>query len=251
MSLDYHHRLTIQGSGEPLILVPGMDGTGNLFYQQIPSLAQHYRVITYALRGSAIRLETLGDDLEYVARSTSDKGKPIILGESFGGAVALSLALRHPEMVKGLVMVNSFAYAPSRKSLRLALLGLHAIPQRAMSLVRHMTASRLHSPNRNRETLRMFLAHTADVSKDVYRKRLRMLREYDVRNRINEISIPTLFLAADSDRVVRSLEQARWMASRMPNATVKVLEGHGHVCLTNSEVKLAELLQQWEGVSLR
>src|SRR5438105_3401036 len=42
-------------------------------------------------------------------------GRPAtVVAESFGGAVALTLALRHPELLERLVLVNTFAYFPSR-----------------------------------------------------------------------------------------------------------------------------------------
>jgi len=54
-----------------------------------------------------------------------------------------------------------------------------------------------------------------------------------------------LFLAADQDHLVPSVTQARLMAARVPNATVRVLEGHGHICLIAPDVDLAEILSSW------
>jgi pimeloyl-ACP methyl ester carboxylesterase len=41
--------------------------------------------------------------------------------------------------------------------------------------------------------------------------------------------------------------QARYMAARIPDATVRVLEGHGHICLIAPGVELADLLREWRG----
>ena len=49
----------IEGHGPPLVLVPGMDGTGRLFYAQIPRLAPHYTVATLQLDYSTDRMEVL------------------------------------------------------------------------------------------------------------------------------------------------------------------------------------------------
>jgi len=51
VSDEYDSRLSIQGTGDAVVLVPGMDGTGQLFYRQAPRLARSSRVGTYALRG--------------------------------------------------------------------------------------------------------------------------------------------------------------------------------------------------------
>jgi hypothetical protein len=53
------------------------------------------------------------------------------------------------------------------------------------------------------------------------------------------------FLASERDHLVPSVEQARYVAQRMPRATLRVLEGHGYTCLIAPNVELAQLLQDW------
>ena len=66
-AMDYDARLRVTGTGPPLIYVPGMDGTGELFYRQVPALARRYRVATYRLRDDATAMDTLAADLETLA----------------------------------------------------------------------------------------------------------------------------------------------------------------------------------------
>ncbi len=54
-----------------------------------------------------------------------------------------------------------------------------------------------------------------------------------------------LILAADEDRLVPSVEQGRYMAVRVPDATFRVLHGHGHICLIAPGVNLAAILSEW------
>jgi pimeloyl-ACP methyl ester carboxylesterase len=112
MSSDaYDPRITVHGNGPAVVLVPGMDGTGALFYRQTPALARSYRVATYALRDSAATYEELHDDLARVIDRVSPDGSPaILIGESFGGTLALSFTLARAERVSSLVVLNSFAH---------------------------------------------------------------------------------------------------------------------------------------------
>ena len=48
------------------------------------------------------------------SRSRRDGQRTVILAESFGGAVALTLALARPDLVGRLVLVNTFAHFPAR-----------------------------------------------------------------------------------------------------------------------------------------
>jgi len=78
--------------------VPGLNGTGELFYRQMPSLQQTYRVATYRLRDDAPTLGVLADDLASVIEHVAPaERRAIVVGESFGGAVALTLALTYPD----------------------------------------------------------------------------------------------------------------------------------------------------------
>jgi pimeloyl-ACP methyl ester carboxylesterase len=86
---------------------------------------------------------------------------------------------------------------------------------------------------------------TARASRAGYMNRLKLLRDYDVRHRLHELHRPTLFLAADRDHLVPSVEQARYMADRVPGSLLRVLEGHGHICLIAPDIDLEALLNEW------
>jgi pimeloyl-ACP methyl ester carboxylesterase len=248
MDSSYDPGINLSGDGPPLVLVPGMDGTGRLFYRQVPLLARRYRVATYRLREDAPSMEVLVDDLAAVIRAVSPSGAPaVVVGESFGGTVALSAALSRPDLVAALVVLNSFPYFVPRRRLRLAIFALQAFPfpWQVMGLVRRLTAFRLHSRHTHRSEIRRFLELTAGTTRPGYLARLRVLLDYDVRDRLPEIQASTLFLASERDHLVPAVEQGRAMAALVPNATFRVLPGHGHICLIAPDIDLEDLLVQW------
>jgi pimeloyl-ACP methyl ester carboxylesterase len=195
-------------------------------------------------------MATLVDDLERVIVAVApETGRATVVGESFGGALAMSFALARPGQVDRLVVLNSFPYFAPQFRLRLARYGLGLIPWGALSLIRRATAFRLHSAHTHRDEIRRFMQMTAAASRAGYLNRLQLLMSYDLRGRLHELRPPTLFLAADQDHLVPSVTQARLMAARVPNATVRVLEGHGHICLIAPDVDLAEILSSWRTTS--
>jgi pimeloyl-ACP methyl ester carboxylesterase len=247
---QYDPSLSIVGTGQPVILVPGMDGTGLLFYRQVPLLARSYRVITYALRDTAATMDVLVSDLARIIDTVAPiERRAIIVGESFGGALALSFALARPEQVSRLVILNSFPYFAPQRRLRLAAVGLGALPWGAMGLVRRLTAFRLHSPHTHRQEIDRFMELTARASRGGYINRLKLLMQYDVRHRLHELRAPTLFLAADRDHLVPSVAQARYMAARVPGSILRVLQGHGHICLIAPDIDLEALLNESRGAA--
>jgi pimeloyl-ACP methyl ester carboxylesterase len=245
--MAYDNRVSIHGHGEPVILVSGMDGTGNLFYRQLPLLARSYRVATYALRDTSTTMEQLVADLAGVVDAVApETGRATIIGESFGGALALSFALARPAQVSRLVIINSFPHFTPQVRLHLARIGLRALPWGAMKLIRRLTASRLHSRHTHRAEIRRFMELTAAASRDGYCNRLQVLTGYDVRHRLQDIRVPTLFLASDRDHLVPSVAQAHYMAARVPGSTVRILDGHGHICLIAPDIDLASILEDWQ-----
>lgn len=248
MTDTYDPRLAIEGGGEPVVLVPGMDGTGLLFYRQIPSIARAYRVTSYELRDAATTMDELVADLEQIVDAVAGPDRrAIVIGESFGGALAMSFALAKPDRVHRLIVLNSFPHFGPRIRLHAAIAGLHAIPWGAMTLVRRLTAFRLHSRHTHRSEIDRFMQLTARASRRGYVNRLRILTRYDIRDRLSELQSPTLFLAAELDHLVPAVAQARFMAERVPGSVVRILAGHGHICLIAPDLDLADILREWRG----
>ena len=247
MRSGYDPRVSIQGEGRAVIFVPGMNGTGELFYRQVPLLQRFYRVATYSLRDDAENLDELAADLAHTVEIVAPvEGRAIIVGESFGGAVALTFALRYPDHVAALVILNSFPYFAPQARLQLAIAGLTVLPWGAMPLVRRLTAFRLHSPHTHRTEVKQFIELTAHATRDGYLNRLKLLRCFDVRDRLHDIRSPALFLAAEHDHLVPAVAQARYMADRVPSSVMRILKGHGHICLIAPDLDLAEILREWK-----
>lgn len=244
----YDPRLSIEGAGDPVVLVPGLDGTGLLFYRQIPLIARSYRVASYALRDTATTMEALiGDLREIVEAVASEDGRAIVIGESFGGALAMSFALAEPDRVSGLIVLNSFPHFAPQIRLRAGIYGLHAMPWGAMGLIRRLTASRLHSRHTHQREIERFMQLTACANRNGYINRLEILTRYDIRHRLHELRASTLFLAAELDHLVPAVAQARFMADRVPGSVVRVLAGHGHSCLISPDIDLGQILTEWRG----
>jgi 3-oxoadipate enol-lactonase len=225
--------------------VPGIDGTGQLFYRQVPLLARHFTVITYALRHAAIDMGMLIADLDAIVETVLAGRSAILVGESFGGALAMSYAIAHPAKVRALVVLNSFPFFAPQRRLWLASTLLRVLPVGMTAFVRRLTAFRLYSAHTHRHDVARFLELTRTMNREGYLNRLRILRTYDVRDALPRISAPTLFLAADRDHLVPSVAQAKLMARLLPGAAIRILAGHGHICLIAPDLDLSEILLEW------
>jgi pimeloyl-ACP methyl ester carboxylesterase len=122
---------------------------------------------------------------------------------------------------------------------------LRATPWGMMGLVRQINAGRMHSPQTERGEIARFHELMRSATRQGYLSRLRILRDYDVRPQLRSLAAPVLYLAADRDTLVPSVEQARLMSALTPSATMRVLEGHGHSCLIAPDLDLAAIVDEW------
>ena len=217
-----------------------------MYHRQVPRLERRFAVTTVRLSDEAARMGELVDDLHgAVTAAAPDEGPVTLVGESFGGALAMTYALAHPGRVGRLVILNSFARIESRAGLWLAHQLLRATPWSVMPLVRALNARRMYSPQTARDEIRIANELLRASTRRGYRSRLGMLRDYDLRPRLGELEAPVLFLAADRDTLVPSVAQARLMRSLAPRSTLRILEGHGHSCLVAPDLDLAAILDEW------
>ena len=242
----YDARLTIGGTGAPVVFVPGIHGGPQLFYRQRPLLEPSFTVATYGYRNDAASHDVLADDLAAIIDAVAPLERcAIVVAESFGGAVALTCALRQPGKVRALVTINSFPFFRSRVRLGLAVAGTTIVPWKAMPLLRRITDSRLHSPSTLREDRRRHDEAASRITRDAYLNRLRLVQKLDLRKRLGEIRQPALFLASEHDHVLPSVDWARYMSARVPASGMRILKGHGHACLLAPDFDLAAILHDW------
>lgn len=238
-------RYRVEGAGPLLIYIAGLDGTGELFFKQAPLLARRHRVVTFRSRDdAAFSYEDLTNDIALIIQ---DLGAPqaTILGESFGGTVALSFALRYPRMVERLVVINSFPRFRGRFRIKLGAWLARSLPFRLLWPVRRgASILGLLVDRVSREDRCRFWNAVRTVSAEAYARRLQLIAGFDVEDRLPEIQAPALFIAGERDLLIPSVKEAHAMAARMPNATVKVIKGAGHACLLGNRVRLAELLAE-------
>lgn len=102
------------GSGPVLLLIHGIAGSSAAWKEVMPRLAKEYTVIAPDLLGHGESAKPMGDySLGAVASGLRDLlgvlgvTRATVVGQSFGGGVAMQLAYQHPELCERLVLVNS------------------------------------------------------------------------------------------------------------------------------------------------
>jgi len=180
----------IHGVGEPLILLHGGVGGLDMFGPTLPALAKSRKVIAVELQGHGrtadidrpLSFETMADDIAGLIKRL-ELGKADVMGYSLGGGVALQTAIRHPEVVRKLVVVSA-GYRRDGLFPEVRAVMDHMGPA-AGEQMKHSPLNTMY-PNVNWVNLFTKLG-------DLLRK------DYDWSKEVAAIKLPTMLIYADAD----------------------------------------------------
>ncbi len=222
-----------------LVYLPGIDGTGRLLHRQ-PRLSEEYDVRRVCYPQD--RPNTY-DALAELGEAELPAEGGVVVAESFGGAVALTLALRRPDLVRRLVLVNTFAWYPRQPLIQLLAAGGRYLPRRpGPTWSRNLRGRLFFPPNTPQTEQDAWWRLTADVPLWAYGMRTGLIARLDLRPRLGEIQVPTIVFVSPNDRIVPP-PAGRLLAKRIPNARL-MEKTAGHAALIHPEVDLARMLAE-------
>jgi len=180
-----------------LVLLPGTDGTGELFQDFINALdkTQKTIVLNYPVE-NAFSYELLED---FVKQSIPTTEPYVILGESFSGPIATALASKKDENLKGLILCCSFTQNPRPECSKLsALVRILPVQRAPTCILRYISFGRFSTP----KLISALTEAIAKVSPSTIRNRLISVLKVNYSGKLLHIEVPILYLRATEDRIV-------------------------------------------------
>ena len=225
------------------LLIPGLDGTGRLYYRQIGALSTRYRVRACEFRPRDSF--DLPDLVEEIAQGTENEapGSILVVGESFGGLIALQFILDCPQRIQRLVLVNTFPWYRRKARIRIACRLAGVLQRSPARNLKDFIVDRILAaegiPGEDRLSYREAIKK---IYHPAYCRRLQLVRDVDLRSRLREIRVPTDIFASGRDKLVPSIAEGRFMHSAIPGSRIHEFPQAGHSLLLTPGFNLADYL---------
>lgn len=242
-------------TGAPTVLLSsGLGGTAGYWAPQLAALTLRYRVITYDQAGTGRNkrdlpadhsIAAMGDEILAVLDATKTD-KAHVVGHALGGLAALDLAIRHPDRLRSLTVVNGWAaaHAHTRRCFELRLMLLKHEGPAAYVKAQPVFLYPADWLAKNAERAAKEEAHglAGFQGADILRRRIAALLAFDATPHLAGIRVPTLISAARDDVLV-PCSMSEQLASAIPGATLHVAPWGAHaINVTEADAFNAMLL---------
>jgi 3-oxoadipate enol-lactonase len=224
------------GDGPPLFLFHSLLSDRASFDAIVPELSRSFRLIVPELpgfgRSQAVSggLAAVADRMAEAARDAARGDDAIVLGNGYGGFVALQMAVRHPEIATKLILADCGAAfsEPGREAFRNM---AAASRTKGLAAITDVAMRRLFAPE--------FQASHPDLMADrreaflrtdpeVFRAACDTLAGLDLRPELGKVKVPVLVLVGEHDEATPP-PMSHELAAGLPQAYLEVIPGCAHV----------------------
>jgi len=193
-------------------------------------------------------------DLVIALMDELDIEKAILVGNSAGGTISMQAALQHPERVQALILVDAAVYAgggapswvrPILKTPQMNHLG-PLIARQLQARGKDFIKLAFHDPSKI--TPDIFEGYQKPLQAENWDKALWQFtvasQESGLVERLTELTVPTLVITGDDDRIVPT-EQSLRLADELPNAALSVIAQSGHLSHEERPVEFMQAVTEF------
>ena len=230
----------LMDSQKTLVFLHGWGVSSEVFKPLYPFLGENFQIYALDLPGFGQtpieKLMTLKDYAEFVHKFLKENNikEPIIIGHSFGGAVAIKLALLYPNNISKLILVSASAIRHPRYKI--------------MLINKIAGFTKLFLPEQLRKILikllRLDKTDYAQINNPKLKETFKNIINEDQSPYLSNIKIPTLVIWGEKDTVT-PLQEGELIAKSIPNAKLSIIKNAGHFRFLENPEEFTKLIKDF------
>ncbi|MDF2667967.1 MAG: alpha/beta hydrolase [Paenibacillus sp.] len=241
------------GAGRPLLLVHGFCGSSAYWKDTTKLLQASYRVIAPDLRGHGrseapdvrYTVEMMADDLAALVERL-ELNKPVLLGHSLGGYVALAFAEKYPELLAGYGLIHSTARPDDEQGKANRNKAIETIKEKGIESFIDGLIPKLFAPD-HLETMQEHVQASIDIGYITKPEgaihTAEAMRDRPDRNKVlRDASLPVLLVAGGKDQIIPAEKTFSVQAAHITQARI---DQAGHMSMMEAPDVLANIITQF------
>lgn len=231
------------------VFLPGMDGTGQLLRTQTAGLEVGFDIRCLAIPPDDLTSWDVLTDKVVGLVETEIKQDPkrsvYLCGESFGGCLAIEVALKAPHLFERIILVNPASSIGFRPWMYFGIPLTKLVPEPFYHFGSTIGLPVLAALNRMSPEDRLALMQAVQiVPQKTAVWRLSLLKDFHIDEwQLRRITQPVLVIAGGSDRLLPSVSEAQRLVGIFRNGQMVVLPESGHACLLEHDVNLYQIMK--------
>lgn len=224
------------GRGAPLFLLHSLLSDRASFDAVAPELAKSFRVLVPELPGfgrsrpAGSSLADIADRMAEAVREGSGGEAPVVLGNGYGGFVALQMAIRHPGLAGQYIFAD--CGAAFSEAGRKAFHNMTAVSKaKGLAAITDVAMRRLFAPEFQAQHPDLMADRRAAflrTDEEVFRAACAQLAELDLRGELHKVTVPALVVVGEHDEATPP-PMSHALAAGLPDARLKIIAGCAHV----------------------
>jgi 3-oxoadipate enol-lactonase len=241
-------KVKVSGTGFPLILVHGFTTTSEFWREQVEEFSASYQVIRLNLPGHGISpspktrnytIDAFVEDLEKIFHHFS-LPRAVLVGLSMGGVIAQQFAIKNPQLLKALVLIDTTPHGLGQ-DVRAENV-LLAIDDLGIATASQNVAARSFGSGAPPDLVEWAKLEVIQTPDFVARAAIASLNKSDTRELLWRITVPTLVIVGEKD-IITSPAESRALSDGIPNSTLTVIENAGHFPMLEQPIEFNRALR--------